>query len=63
MLFRSPFFKLSEQDIKSILSELDLDKVPVKDLLKGGREELIKALRAKVKTKMDQVNYRKLVLS
>ena len=58
-----PFFKLSEQDIKSILSELDLDKVPVKDLLKGGREELIKALRAKVKTKMDQVNYRKLVLS
>lgn len=57
----APFFRLSSADINDIMSGIKSRGVSVEDAMGEGREDLVKTLRAQVKPKVDQINYKKLV--
>lgn len=57
-----PFFNMSADDVDDIMAASNLDQADIADAMKNGSDRLIKTLRSKVKPKISNVVYKKLVL-
>ncbi len=60
----SPFWKMSAQDVDAIMGKINVEVDP-KNFMKmmgSAREEFVNALRARVEPKIDQIDFKKLIV-
>lgn len=56
------FVRLTAKDVEEIMGAINIEQASLKELVGQGRVEFIKRLRAQVLPRIQQINYKKLVL-